>query len=401
VASVTNNAPASFPLGTTKVTWTVTDASGNTRTIEQVVIVSPPLNQKPVVNIISPVNNAVYAAGATIPLAATATDADGSVTKVEFYDKGVKFLVDSTSPYGLSAQMVEAGQYVLTAKAFDNLGDSTVSDTIRVTVTGCTPAGSITAEGYANIEGSAVWNLTGHPSFPNSPAIVTTLPSLEYGVEIADRYGVRLRGYICAPETGNYTFYIASDDQSELYLSTNDNPANKVRIAYLNSEVGFRAYNTYFTQKSAPIYLVKGVRYYIETLHKEFVGPDHLSVAWTLPSGVTEAPIQGNRLSPLSGGAGVGGTRVLEKGLRTLTDLKFNVNVISNPSTTRFTLVVSGAVNQPVTIRIMDAAGREVEARRTMGSTGSIAVGDNLKAGIYFAEVTQGTERKVVKLVKY
>ena len=37
VASVTNNAPALFPIGTTTVTWTVTDASGNTASATQLV----------------------------------------------------------------------------------------------------------------------------------------------------------------------------------------------------------------------------------------------------------------------------------------------------------------------------------------------------------------------------
>ena len=39
VASVTNNAPATFPLGTTTVTWTVTDGAGNTATATQDVTV--------------------------------------------------------------------------------------------------------------------------------------------------------------------------------------------------------------------------------------------------------------------------------------------------------------------------------------------------------------------------
>lgn len=40
VASVTNDAPASYPLGNTTVTWTVTDGSGNSTTGTQVVIVT-------------------------------------------------------------------------------------------------------------------------------------------------------------------------------------------------------------------------------------------------------------------------------------------------------------------------------------------------------------------------
>ena len=40
VATVTNNAPASFPIGTNYVTWTVKDNSGNTATCIQTVIVN-------------------------------------------------------------------------------------------------------------------------------------------------------------------------------------------------------------------------------------------------------------------------------------------------------------------------------------------------------------------------
>ena len=47
MASVTNDAPASFPVGTTVVTWTVTDGSGNTATATQNVVVTD--NQNPTI----------------------------------------------------------------------------------------------------------------------------------------------------------------------------------------------------------------------------------------------------------------------------------------------------------------------------------------------------------------
>ncbi|WP_029596707.1 HYR domain-containing protein [Flavobacterium sp. ACAM 123] len=43
-ASVTNNAPSAFPLGTTTVTWTVTDGSGNSATATQSVVVTDNIN---------------------------------------------------------------------------------------------------------------------------------------------------------------------------------------------------------------------------------------------------------------------------------------------------------------------------------------------------------------------
>ena len=70
-----------------------------------------------------------------------------------------------------------------------------------------------------------------NPGGTTPPNTTDTLPSFEAPTGWADNYGTRLRGYITAPVTGSYTFWIASDDKSELWLSTNDNPVNKVNIA--------------------------------------------------------------------------------------------------------------------------------------------------------------------------
>lgn len=83
-------------------------------------------------------------------------------------------------------------------------------------------------------------------------------------------------------------------------MSASDNPSAKTRIAYSLSWTNFREWNKYGTQKSATIQLEAGKKYYIEALHKEGGGGDHLSVAWTLPNGTMEAPIAGNRLSPFA-----------------------------------------------------------------------------------------------------
>jgi hypothetical protein len=108
---------------------------------------------------------------------------------------------------------------------------------------------------------------------------------------------------VCAPETGNYTFWIASDDNSELWLSTSDNPANKVLIASVNGWTGVRQWTQLASQQSVPVALTAGRRYYIEALHKDGGGGDHVSVGWQLPSGTLERPIPGTRLSPWVNGA--------------------------------------------------------------------------------------------------
>jgi hypothetical protein len=57
---------------------------------------------------------------------------------------------------------------------------------------------------------------------------------LEGPINTAENYGARIRGYIHPPASGAYTFWLASDDYGALYLSTNDNPTNAARIAYVD-----------------------------------------------------------------------------------------------------------------------------------------------------------------------
>ena len=89
--------------------------------------------------------------------------------------------------------------------------------------------GAIIREVWTGISGTSVANIP----VGTAPNITDTPPSFEAPTNWADNYGTRMRGYITAPATGNYTFWIASDDNGELWLSVNDNPANKVRIAWV------------------------------------------------------------------------------------------------------------------------------------------------------------------------
>ncbi|TDO25395.1 HYR domain-containing protein [Sediminibacterium goheungense] len=83
---------------------------------------------------------------------------------------------------------------------------------------------------------------------------------------------------------------------------------------------------------------------------------------------------------------------------KTEEDLK--VTVMPNPSTTYFTLKLESKNQTPVELRIIDAGGRVVDARSKLGANSSIQVGHNYNSGIYYAEFIQGTQRKVVRLIK-
>jgi chitinase len=96
--------------------------------------VTNPGNQSPVVSLTSPANNASFSAPASVTITASASDADGSIAKVEFFQGGTKLGESTSSPYTYTWTNVAAGTYSLTAKATDNAGATTTSGTVSITV---------------------------------------------------------------------------------------------------------------------------------------------------------------------------------------------------------------------------------------------------------------------------
>ncbi|WP_295233995.1 LamG-like jellyroll fold domain-containing protein [Sediminibacterium sp.] len=79
-------------------------------------------------------------------------------------------------------------------------------------------------------------------------------------------------------------------------------------------------------------------------------------------------------------------------------DLK--VTVMPNPSTTYFTLKLVSKSDLPVNIKVVDAAGRLVDAKAKQAANSTLQLGHNYATGNYFAEFIQGNQRKVVQLIK-
>jgi photosystem II stability/assembly factor-like uncharacterized protein len=117
---------------------------------------------------------------------------------------------------------------------------------------------------------------------------------------IYNQFGQRIRGYITPAASGLYTFWLASDDAGELRLSADANPANAVTIASAPFFTSYRQWTKFPQQKSAPVALAAGNRYYIEARAHDAGAGDHLSVAWR-PDTATPTPadiIPGSVLSP-------------------------------------------------------------------------------------------------------
>ncbi|WP_246610038.1 glycoside hydrolase family 48 protein, partial [Nonomuraea rhizosphaerae] len=91
-------------------------------------------NAAPTVSLTSPTAGQTFTAPATVPLAATAADSNGTIAKVDFYQGSTLLNSDTASPYAFSWTNVAAGTYSITAVATDNGGASTTSAPVGITV---------------------------------------------------------------------------------------------------------------------------------------------------------------------------------------------------------------------------------------------------------------------------
>ncbi len=132
--------------------------------------------------------------------------------------------------------------------------------------------GKIIREWWFDISGSDVSNLTNNDRYPDSPDGSEFVTYFQGPEDWAEQYGSRLRGWLFAPETGNYTFLIEAEDEGEIRLSPDEDPANAVMIASTAGEA-----------ESQPQSLVAGERYYIEALMKENTIGDSIMVSWSGP----------------------------------------------------------------------------------------------------------------------
>jgi hypothetical protein len=144
--------------------------------------------------------------------------------------------------------------------------------------------GGLRFEVWLGFGGNAVADLIAHPRYPASPdqsLYITRFTSREVFADAGsvDNYGGRMSGWIVPAETADYNFFIRSDDNSQLSLSTDADPANAVIIASEATCCGpFEEPG--MPETSAAISLMAGQPYYIEALWKEGGGGDYCDVAW-------------------------------------------------------------------------------------------------------------------------
>ncbi|MFO1477362.1 MAG: DUF1800 family protein [Verrucomicrobiota bacterium] len=177
----------------------------------------------------------------------------------------------------VSGVPLSGGVFPVDLSVTNSIGVATAQLQLQIIDTGS----AVTREVWLNVPGTSVTNI---PLY--APATLTnTLSVLEGTTNFGRNYGERVRGYLTAPATGNYYFWIAASSSAELWISNDSEPANSVRRAVVTAPTAYHQWNLQPSQRSPWLALQAGQRYYIEILHKAgSAAGDHWSVGWLLDS---------------------------------------------------------------------------------------------------------------------
>lgn len=281
--TVAEGTPASFSVladGTAPFTfqWTrngtpILDATNQTLTISPALYgdnnaAIAVLISNPVSSVTSPAATLTVIRDTTVPTV-TKVAADTTFTAITLsYSKPVSDTALATGNYSIdqgatisgitrvNSQTVKLTTSTLTGGVIYNITINGVQDisTIPNTIAANTKVqvrpfvylgGSVLHKKYTNITDTAGWplsNLFTDSRYPDAPDRVDLESAFEYPAAAAGRvaadasrnYFDSVEGYFIPPVTTNYVFYVAGADRIGLWLSTDDNPANKNEIAELN-----------------------------------------------------------------------------------------------------------------------------------------------------------------------
>jgi len=212
---------------------------------------------------------------------AASTDDSGTAPEYDVFSNGELLGSTATLTFNVTS-LLPGTTYRMTVKAKDAAGSE--SDQSAVLFVTTPKAGAVIREFWANVAGELVSDIP----VTTAPTSLSAVYSLEdptpsrSGAQF-DNFGQRMRGYIIPSASATYFFYIAADNTGELWLSTDDQPANKgtAPVVQVKNTKAREWDKERKGQKSDRIALVAGRKYYFEALMKESGGNNNLAIGWT------------------------------------------------------------------------------------------------------------------------
>ncbi len=339
------------------------------------------LPKPPVVSITAPVTNATFNAPASVTLTATATDEDGTISKVEFFNGTTLLGTATTSPYTYTWSNVAAGTYSITAKATDNGGNTTTSTVVTIVVnavpTDCngTPNGTATLDNCSRCVGGT----STKTACVSSSEIETDACNYD-GVLESSNAGFKGTGYINVPNAigSQITFSVNATTAGTYTLSfryasggTADRNANVlVNGVSQNAAFAFPATGSFTTYGTIDI-----------TLNLN-AGTNTVQLVANTADGLANI----DQVGYVSEGVSKGGCVVT--GLEAIANDQL-ISIYPNPSRTNFYLKASQSSN----VLVLDVDGKVLEKAVNVAD---FEFGSDLRPGVYMLKI----ENRIYKIVK-
>ncbi len=147
------------------------------------------------------------------------------------------------------------------------------------------PSNKIENFRYDNITGSSLNDLYNNSQYPAMPSYSEMLPILaKPSISTLTNFGRSTKAYLKVPVSGNYKFNITGDDNTVLFISSNESELNKTaNMISFSGSTGTTEYTKYSGQTSNNIFLNANQYYYLEVNNKQGSGSNHFSVYWQTP----------------------------------------------------------------------------------------------------------------------
>ncbi len=236
-------------------------------------------NQPPIATLISPASGVEFTLPTPIELEGQASDSDGSITKVEFFDGATKIGETTNAPYRMTWLTPSAGARQLTVKARDNELGSSVSPPVSITIhppiigTGF----GLRAEYFSDLN-------FGGPPIKRVDTNIDFTWSDQPGPDIpADGFTVRWTGRLQPLVTATFTIYTLSADGVRLWIGGSKLIDNWTDHAE--------------AEDSATVTLQAGQLYDLKLEYYNAGGEARIQLAWSAP-GLPRQAIPGAQFYP-------------------------------------------------------------------------------------------------------